>query len=103
MIPYDFIYIVIAISCMVSVLTTVAIGKMYVMSKNDHICDHLKICWNILGKYRQVMPEEPQPLDAAMGHLQLALIELGATRPDARAPNRPTGVVVTELRDPDLD
>jgi hypothetical protein len=102
MVTHTALALAVVLSCVISVGVTLAIGHLYMAGKNDHICDHLKICWNILGKYRQVMPQEAQPLDAAMGHLHMAMMQLGASKPNAQEPSQDPGPV-TELKDPDLE
>ena len=79
-----------AIGGLVSGLVVFLLLRAHIARENDHTCDHLKICWNVLASYRRGMPETPQPMDQAMGHLQQALVELGADMPDG-AP-KPPGV-----------
>jgi len=50
----------------------------------DHVCDHLKLCWNVLAKYRMGMPQSKQPMDSAMAHLMFAMQELGVPGPGPR-------------------
>ena len=69
--------VVVILTSVVSTFVTLFVVHLVITGRDDSLCDHLKVCWNVLSKYRLGMPREPQPLDQAMHHLYVAMKRLG--------------------------